>query len=65
MLLNMYEWYLQTLIHVAAATIQLTHADISPGQSVFVIIHHLSITVRPVQDSNGEHWTTGLFALSF
>lgn len=43
MLLNMYEWYLQTLI--AAATIQLTHADISPGQSVLVIRHHLSITV--------------------
>lgn len=63
MLLNMYEWYLQTLI--AATTIQLTHADISSGQSVLVIIHHLSITVRPVQDSNGEHWTTGLFALSF
>lgn len=63
MLLNMYEWYLQTLI--AAATIQLTHADIFPGQSVLLIRHHLSITVRPVQDSNGEHWTTGLFALSF
>lgn len=63
MLLNMYEWYLQTLI--AATTIQLTHADISPGQSVLLIRHHLSITVRPVQDSNGEHWTTGLFALSF